>query len=65
MGFRAVEAVRPLLLSGSREAMTLALKTAGAHRFPVERPGYIVVTRKGCKSYFVDNARSTNLESLH
>jgi N-glycosylase/DNA lyase len=45
MGFRAVEAVRPLLMNGTREAMTLALKTAGAHRFPVERPGYIVVTR--------------------
>jgi N-glycosylase/DNA lyase len=45
MGFRAVDAVRPLLLNGKREDMTLALKTAGAHRFPVERPGYIVVTR--------------------
>jgi N-glycosylase/DNA lyase len=45
MGFRAVEAIRPLLQSGKREEMTLALRTAGAHRFPVERPGYIVVTR--------------------
>jgi N-glycosylase/DNA lyase len=45
MGFRAVEAVRPFLLSGDREEMTVALKTAGAHRFPVERPGYIVITR--------------------
>ena len=45
MGFRAVEAVRPLLLTGRREEMTVALKTAGAHRFPVERPGYIVITR--------------------
>lgn len=45
MGYRAVEAVRPFLLEGSREEMTLALKAAGAHRFPVERPGYIVVTR--------------------
>lgn len=45
MGYRAVEAIRPLLLDGSREAMTRALKQAGAHRFPVERPGYIVVTR--------------------
>jgi len=25
--------------------MTQALKNAGAHRFPVERPGYIVITR--------------------
>lgn len=45
MGFRAVEAVRPFLLHGRREEMTQALKQSGAHRFPVERPGYIVVTR--------------------
>ena len=45
MGFRAVEAIRSLLMEGTREAMTLALRNAGAHRFPVERPGYIVVTR--------------------
>jgi len=45
MGFRSVEAIRPYLLDGSREEMTLALKNNGAHRFPVERPGYIVVTR--------------------
>jgi N-glycosylase/DNA lyase len=45
MGFRAVEAIRPLLMDGQREDMTLALQRAGAHRFPVERPGYIVVTR--------------------
>ncbi len=45
MGFRAIEAIRPLLLDGQREDMTLALQRAGAHRFPVERPGYIVVTR--------------------
>lgn len=45
MGFRAVEAIRPLLMDGKREDMTLALQRAGAHRFPVERPGYIVVTR--------------------
>ena len=45
MGFRAVEAIRPFLMDGKREDMTLALRTAGAHRFPVERPGYIVVTR--------------------
>lgn len=45
MGFRAVDAVRPLLMDGEREAMTAALKSNGAHRFPVERPGYIVVTR--------------------
>lgn len=45
MGFRSVEAIRPLLLQGKREEMTSALKNAGAHRFPVARPGYIVVTR--------------------
>ena len=45
MGLRAVEAVRPYLKNGGREQMTHALRTAGAHRFPVERPGYIVVTR--------------------
>jgi N-glycosylase/DNA lyase len=45
MGFRAVDAIRHLLMDGRREAMTLALRDAGAHRFPVERPGYIVVTR--------------------
>ncbi|HYU99333.1 MAG TPA: hypothetical protein VE977_10925, partial [Pyrinomonadaceae bacterium] len=45
MGFRSVEAIRPFLIDGKREDMTLALRTNGAHRFPVERPGYIVVTR--------------------
>src|SRR5262249_9067209 len=45
MGLRAVEAVRPLLLDGKSEEMTAALRQAGAHRFPVERPGYIVATR--------------------
>jgi N-glycosylase/DNA lyase len=45
MGFRAVDAIRPLLMHGRREEMTRALKKARAHRFPVERPGYIIVTR--------------------
>ena len=45
MGLRSVEAVRPFLLNGKREQMTVALRQSGAHRFPVERPGYIVVTR--------------------
>ncbi|HKO97898.1 MAG TPA: N-glycosylase/DNA lyase [Pyrinomonadaceae bacterium] len=45
MGFRSVEAIRPLLLDGKQEEMTSALRQAGAHRFPVARPGYIVVTR--------------------
>ena len=45
MGFRAIDAIRPLLIDGTREDMTVALRNAGAHRFPVERPGYVVVTR--------------------
>ncbi|MBA2702373.1 MAG: DNA lyase [Blastocatellia bacterium] len=45
MGFTAVDAVRPLLAQGGRRDMTRALRKARAHRFPVERPGYIVVTR--------------------
>lgn len=45
MGLRAVGAVRCLLLDGESEEMTRALKSAGAHRFPVARPGYIVATR--------------------
>jgi N-glycosylase/DNA lyase len=45
MGFTAVDAVRSLLAQGGRREMTRALRKAGAHRFPVERPGYIVVTR--------------------
>jgi N-glycosylase/DNA lyase len=45
MGIRSIEAVRPFLKSGRKEQMTRALKKAGAHRFPVERPGYIVATR--------------------
>ena len=45
MGLRSIDAIRPLLLSGRRDQMTRALKRAGAHRFPVARPGYIVSTR--------------------
>jgi N-glycosylase/DNA lyase len=45
MGSKAVEAVRPLLIEGDAKEMTKALVAAGAHRFPVARPGYIVVTR--------------------
>lgn len=32
-------------MDGKRAEMTKALKKAGAHRFPVARPGYIVVAR--------------------
>ena len=45
MGFKAVEALRPWLIEGEAEQMTKALVDAGAHRFPVARPRYIVVTR--------------------
>ena len=48
MGLDSVEAVRSLLLDGGPEAMSTALKKAGAHRFPNARPQYIVATR----SYF-------------
>jgi N-glycosylase/DNA lyase len=45
MGLNSVDAVRALLLDGDSDAMTAALKKAGAHRFPVARPQYIVSTR--------------------
>jgi N-glycosylase/DNA lyase len=45
MGLKSVEAIRPLLIEGEAGEMTKALVAAGAHRFPVARPGYIVVTR--------------------
>ena len=45
MGLNSVAAVRTLLLEGDSDAMTAALKQAGAHRFPVARPRYIVSTR--------------------
>ncbi|HEX8651131.1 MAG TPA: N-glycosylase/DNA lyase [Pyrinomonadaceae bacterium] len=44
MGLRSIEAVRPLLLEGSHEEMSVAL--SGVHRYPVARPGYIVITRE-------------------
>ena len=45
MGLRSVDAVRSLLVDGNREEMSRALIDAGAHRFPIARPGYVVVTR--------------------
>lgn len=45
MGLRSIEAIRSLLQNGTAEEMSRALKTAGAHRFPNERPGYVIVTR--------------------
>jgi len=52
MGLASVDAVRSLLLNGQPEEMTLALKTAGAHRFPVARPAYIVTTRNYFRATF-------------
>lgn len=52
MGLDSVDAVRSLLLDGAPEAMTKALKNAGAHRFPVARPHYIVVTRDYFRAEF-------------
>jgi N-glycosylase/DNA lyase len=45
MGLKSIEAVRPLLWNGKGPEMTVALKKAGAHRFPVSRPSYIVIAR--------------------
>jgi len=45
MGLKSVDAIRSLLLDGDSDAMTAAIKKAGAHRFPVARPRYIVITR--------------------
>jgi N-glycosylase/DNA lyase len=45
MGLKSIEAIRPLLFEGSREAMTEVLLEARAHRYPVARPGYVVTTR--------------------
>ena len=52
MGLDAVDAIRPLLLDGEPEAMTAALKQAGAHRFPNARPLYIVTTRNYFRANF-------------
>jgi N-glycosylase/DNA lyase len=52
MGLRSVEAVRPLLANGQRQAMTRALVAAGAHRFPNARPAYVVITRDYLQSSF-------------
>jgi N-glycosylase/DNA lyase len=52
MGLKSVAAVRSLLLEGEPEEMTAALKKAGAHRFPVARPRYIVTTRNYLRANF-------------
>jgi N-glycosylase/DNA lyase len=64
MGFRAVEAIRPLLAAGEQKEMTSALVAAGAHRFPNARPGYVVITRDYLQSSFSMRLRE-RLESFH
>ena len=43
MGLRSVEAVRPLLMTGTQ--LELANALAGSHRYPNARAGYVVYTR--------------------
>jgi N-glycosylase/DNA lyase len=62
MGFRSIEAVRPLLKKGGQEQMTAALTKAGAHRFPVARPGYIVSTRNFLRAHCGMKLRRTLVE---
>lgn len=44
MGMRSIEAVRPLLASGTHDELTRAL--VSRHRYPRARSGYIVATRE-------------------
>ncbi len=44
MGLNSIAAVRPLLLTGTREELTQAL--LGKHRYPNARSGYIVASRE-------------------
>jgi len=44
MGLRSIEAVRPLLLTGTHEELMNAL--VGRHRYPRARAGYIVASRE-------------------
>lgn len=44
MGLNSIEAVRPLLMSGTREQLTSAL--LGKHRYPNARAGYIIASRE-------------------
>jgi len=63
MGLNAIEAVRSLLLNGEPEEMTQVLRQAGAHRFPVARPRYIVTTRNYFRANF-DMALKERLRSF-
>src|SRR5215212_9228837 len=44
MGMRSIEAVRPFLQDGNYEELSGAL--SGVHRYPFERAGYIVASRR-------------------
>jgi N-glycosylase/DNA lyase len=44
MGLRSIEAVRPLLLSGNQQELSVALR--GKHRYPNARASYIVASRE-------------------
>lgn len=59
MGLKSIEAVRPLLNKGHQQQMTEALKSTGAHRFPVARPGYIVSTREFLREHCGMRLRKT------
>ncbi len=63
MGLNAIEAVRSLLPNGEPEEMTQVLRQAGAHRFPVARPRYIVTTRNYFRANF-DMALKERLRSF-
>jgi N-glycosylase/DNA lyase len=63
MGLNAIEAVRSLLPNGEPEEMTQVLREAGAHRFPVARPRYIVTTRNYFRANF-DMALKERLRSF-
>jgi N-glycosylase/DNA lyase len=63
MGLNSINAIRSLLLDGESEQMTNALKMAGAHRFPVARPRYIVTTRAYFRANF-DMALRKRLRSF-
>jgi N-glycosylase/DNA lyase len=62
MGLRSIEAVRSLLLEGTREEMTGALK--GVHRYPAARPAYITSTRDFLREDCGMRLR-TRLENFH
>jgi N-glycosylase/DNA lyase len=59
MGLKSVEAIRPFLKHGGSDEMTKAIKDAGAHRFPIARPAYIISTRDFLRSHCRMRLRQT------